>query len=236
MATLYLIRHGQASFMKNNYDQLSELGATQAQHLGTYLAQRGLQFDIAWMGALERHKATYSNLVETYNQQQSFPEIITDAAFNEHQGAEIFNKLLPKLIEAEPALKSAMVHKGKDDPEVRKGILKLFFQSLKKWAKGKLYLDGYESFVDFKTRCQQGYQTLIDGMEGKKSGILISSGGTIGVLTGILLGISDEKMMELNWQVINTSITEFQYNKGQFFLKSFNGLPHLTEKKLITYV
>ena len=236
MATLYLIRHGQASFMKSNYDQLSELGATQAQQLGTYLANKNLQFDIAWMGALERHKDTYKNLVETYNQQQRFPEIVTDAALNEHQGAEIFNKLLPKLVEAEPALKSAMVHKGKDDPEVRKGVLKLFFQSLKKWAKGKLYLDGYEPFVDFKARCEQAYQTLLDGMEGKKSGIVISSGGTIRVLTGLLLGISDEKMMELNWQVMNTSITEFQYNKGQFYLKSFNGIPHLTEKKLITYV
>ena len=236
MATLYLIRHGQASFMKSNYDQLSELGAAQAQQLGTYLANKDLQFDIAWMGALERHKDTYKNLVETYNQQQRFPEIVTDAALNEHQGAEIFNKLLPKLVEAEPALKSAMVHKGKDDPEVRKGVLKLFFQSLKKWAKGKLYLDGYEPFVDFKARCEQAYQTLLDGMEGKKSGIVISSGGTIRVLTGLLLGISDEKMMELNWQVMNTSITEFQYNKGQFYLKSFNGIPHLTEKKLITYV
>jgi len=236
MATLYLIRHGQASFMKSNYDQLSELGATQAQQLGNYLAQKELQFDIAWMGALERHKATYSNLVEAYNQQHHFPEIITDATFNEHEGATIFNKLLPKLVEGEPTLKSAMVHKGKDDPEVRKGILKLFFQSLKKWAKGKLYLDGYESFADFKARCEQGYQTLLEGMEGKKSGIVISSGGTIGVLTGLLLGISDEKMMELNWQVINSSITEFQYSKGQFFLKSFNGIPHLAEKKLVTYV
>jgi len=125
--------------MKSNYDQLSELGATQAQQLGNYLAQKELQFDIAWMGALERHKATYSNLVEAYNQQHHFPEIITDATFNEHEGATIFNKLLPKLVEGEPTLKSAMVHKGKDDPEVRKGILKLFFQSLKKWAKGKLY-------------------------------------------------------------------------------------------------
>lgn len=236
MATLYLIRHGQASFMKSNYDQLSELGAIQAQHLGTYLAQRDIQFDVAWMGALERHKATYTNLAQTYNQHKTFPEIVTDAALNEHQGATIFNKLLPKLVESEPALKSAMVHKGKDDPEVRKGILRLFFESLKKWAKGKLYLDGYESFVDFKTRCQQAYQTLLEGMEGNQSGIVISSGGTIGVLTGILLGISDEKMMELNWQVINTSITEFQYSKGQFFLKGFNAIPHLNEKKLITYV
>lgn len=238
MATLYLVRHGQASFMKNNYDQLSPLGYEQANELGTYLTSKQLQFDIAWMGALQRHKETYEGIVETYNNQFdfTFPEINIDKTLNEHQGAEIFNKLLPELVEEQPALKLAMVHKGKDDPEVRKGILKLFFQSLKKWAKGKLYLDGYESFVDFKARCQQVYQMLLEGMEGKKSGIVISSGGAIGVLTGLLLGVSDEKIMELNWQVINTSVTEFQYNKGQFYLKSFNSIPHLTEKKMITYV
>ena len=34
------IRHGQASFGAENYDQLSERGAVQSQRLGTWLAQR----------------------------------------------------------------------------------------------------------------------------------------------------------------------------------------------------
>lgn len=237
MATLYLVRHGQASFMKSNYDQLSDLGRVQANHLGSYLAKNGLQFDIAWMGALQRHKGTYEGIAEKYNSSvATFPRITVDAALNEHQGAEIFNKVLPELITSQPELQAAMEQKGKGDPTVRKGVLKLFFQALKKWANGELNLEGYESFADFKTRCQQAYQTLQEGMNGKKSGIVISSGGTIGVLTGILLGLSDEKMMELNWQVMNTSFSEFQYNKGQFYLKSFNNIPHLTNKQLITYV
>ncbi|EAY29090.1 histidine phosphatase family protein [Microscilla marina] len=236
MASLYLVRHGQASFMKSNYDQLSDLGKTQANHLGEYLANTGLQFDIAWQGDLQRHRQTSEGIIEKYAHSAGFPEVFTNADFNEHQGASIFNKILPQLMADAPELKGAMEQKGKTDPEVRKSILKLFFQSLKKWAKGELGLEGYESFVDFKARCQRAYQTLLDGMEGKSSGIVISSGGTIGVLTGLLLGISDEKMMELNWQVMNTSFTEFQYNKGQFYLKSFNNIPHLTTPALITYV
>lgn len=236
MASLYLIRHGQASFMKSNYDQLSDLGKTQANHLGAYLAKAGLQFDIAWQGDLQRHRQTSEGILEKYDHRVSFPAIATNADFNEHQGATIFNKILPQLIDEKPDLKQAFTEKGKGDPEVRKAILKLFFQSLQKWAKGELNLEGYESFIDFKARCQRAYQTLLEGMEGKRTGAVVSSGGTIGVLTGLLLGISDAKMMELNWQVMNTSFTEFQYNKGQFYLKSFNNVPHLSTPDLLTYV
>lgn len=236
MASLYLIRHGQASFMKSNYDQLSDLGKTQANHLGAYLAKTGLQFDIAWQGDLQRHRQTSEGIIEKYDHSVSFPVIATNADFNEHQGATVFNKILPQLIDEQPDLKQAFAEKGKGDPEVRKAILKLFSQSLQKWAKGELNLEGYESFVDFRARCQKGYQTLLEGMEGKKTGVVVSSGGTIGVLTGLLLGISDAKMMELNWQVMNTSFTEFQYSKGQFYLKSFNNVPHLNAPHLLTYV
>ena len=45
MATIYLIRHGQASFGKANYDELSDLGQQQATRLGQALAQRMPAFD-----------------------------------------------------------------------------------------------------------------------------------------------------------------------------------------------
>ncbi|HDJ7843719.1 TPA: histidine phosphatase family protein, partial [Acinetobacter baumannii] len=36
MTTIYLVRHGQASFGKSNYDELSENGEAQATLLGQY--------------------------------------------------------------------------------------------------------------------------------------------------------------------------------------------------------
>jgi broad specificity phosphatase PhoE len=41
MGTLYLVRHGQASFGADDYDQLSDLGRAQAVRLGEYLARTG---------------------------------------------------------------------------------------------------------------------------------------------------------------------------------------------------
>jgi broad specificity phosphatase PhoE len=37
MSTLYMIRHGQASFGKSDYDKLSEKGERQAEYLAEYL-------------------------------------------------------------------------------------------------------------------------------------------------------------------------------------------------------
>ena len=56
MTTLYLVRHGQASFKAANYDQLSELGYRQAAWLGEHFAARGIVFSRAVCGTLERQR------------------------------------------------------------------------------------------------------------------------------------------------------------------------------------
>lgn len=47
MGSIYLIRHGQASFGAENYDVLSPLGYRQSEALGDYLAQLGVSFDLS---------------------------------------------------------------------------------------------------------------------------------------------------------------------------------------------
>ena len=58
MGTLYLVRHGQASFGAEDYDHLSELGRRQSVRLGEYFAERGIHFDGLIAGTLRRHKQT----------------------------------------------------------------------------------------------------------------------------------------------------------------------------------
>ena len=41
MASIYLVRHGQAGFNKLDYDQLSDLGHQQGQLIGDSLTARG---------------------------------------------------------------------------------------------------------------------------------------------------------------------------------------------------
>src|SRR5574343_1072471 len=62
MGTLYLVRHGQASFGADDYDQLSDLGQRQAERLGRYWAERGLRFDAVLTGSLRRHAQTWQSI------------------------------------------------------------------------------------------------------------------------------------------------------------------------------
>lgn len=62
MGTLYLVRHGQASFGADDYDVLSPLGHQQALRLGEYFAAKGMVFDAALTGTLQRQISTYEGI------------------------------------------------------------------------------------------------------------------------------------------------------------------------------
>ena len=80
MATIYLIRHGQASFGTDNYDRLSDLGSRQAEVLGEYFRDHGIAFDAVYSGDLQRQRETARLALQ--NQARHVPHHI-DPRFNE---------------------------------------------------------------------------------------------------------------------------------------------------------
>ena len=60
MGTLYLVRHGQASFGAANYDQLSPLGQRQCLRLGEYFRAKGRRFGTLISGTLMRQRQSDS--------------------------------------------------------------------------------------------------------------------------------------------------------------------------------
>ena len=60
MGTLYLVRHGQASFGEVDYDVLSPLGRQQSVRLGEYFKYKGIGFEAAVSGTLEPNRAVFS--------------------------------------------------------------------------------------------------------------------------------------------------------------------------------
>jgi broad specificity phosphatase PhoE len=64
MGTLYLVRHGQASFGADDYDRLSDLGHRQCEALGQALKQRRVQPAAVLMGTLRRHQESWNGLAK----------------------------------------------------------------------------------------------------------------------------------------------------------------------------
>ncbi|TAF66475.1 MAG: histidine phosphatase family protein [Cytophagales bacterium] len=237
MANIYLIRHGQASFMSQNYDQLSKLGKTQATQLGLFLSQQFPHFQKTWVGKLVRHDETFQEVNKVYqNQQIPFPNNTAySELFNEHQATEIFDEVRNDLLAQNPQLAALYDQKGGKDAEVRAGFLKLFFQTLHRWAKGEITSSKFENFDAFKQRCQQALALLQEDAQQNESIIVFSSGGTICMLMGIVLGIDENTIIDLNWQTRNTGITQLHFARNKFFVRSFNEVPHLSTP-MITYV
>ena len=98
MSTLFLVRHGQASFFEENYDRLSPVGEDQARRLGDHLKKRGLVFDEVYAGPRQRHRRTMELVGESYlhsGLDWPEPQILDD--LDEHRADELLGPPLETL-------------------------------------------------------------------------------------------------------------------------------------------
>ena len=86
MTDIYLVRHGQASFGKANYDKLSPLGGQQAHWLGEYFKQRDIVFDEVLSGDMVRHHETTQGIA---NGLQYLPDPTVISDLNEFNFIEL---------------------------------------------------------------------------------------------------------------------------------------------------
>ncbi len=228
MSLVYLIRHGQASFMEKNYDRLSELGQHQSRKLGQWFLSEGISFDQLFCGTLQRQIDTWKLSVG------SELSVSMDACFNEHEGLSIFKDHFPSYLSTRSELATAVKSKGAQDPTVRKGLVKAFFQMHHMWVQGEIESGEHESWKSFKERSVQAYSIILSAAE-KGHLALFTSGGMIAALLGQILDINDEKIVDINWQIRNTSITELKLSSGRLMLREFNTTPHLSSEE-VSYV
>jgi len=233
MSTLWIIRHGQASFGDSNYDKLSELGQAQSRILGKYLRKTGVVFDKVYTGDMSRQTETAMIALAEMDENAKPAETITDPAFNEYDHQSIITALLPGLMEDEPAMNDILPNIFKDNREFQK----MFGKIVDRWVSGQYETPGAESFKDYVSRVEQGLAQAAEKGDGSQIGIF-TSGGVVSVAMKTALGLSDEEAMRLGWWVKNTAVTVLERRKGRFNLMSFNGLAHLemeNRPELMTY-
>ena len=212
MGNLYLVRHGQASFGKADYDNLSDLGRQQSLRLGAYFKHRRLAFDMVIMGGLRRHAQTWEGIA----QGAGFDlKPLVWAGLDEYDSEAVVKAIHPARLEKP------------DTPELYKQHFRLLRDGLRAWMAGTtrpLGMPDYPSFV-------QGVVGALDHVRTSNCSnvLIVSSGGPISTAVGQLLGTSAETTIELNFRIRNTSITEFSFNPKRHVLTSYNHLPHLEE-------
>ncbi len=210
MGTLYLVRHGQASFGAQDYDQLSPLGLQQSLRLGEYFRQKGLSFDAVLTGTLRRHLQTY-------------------AAIREGAGFDLEALAWPGLNEFDSAAVIATIHPHQlekpDTPELYRHHFRLLRDGLTQWMNGVVSPKGMPSYREFRFGVTSALDHIRRNFDGNV--LVVSSGGPIATAIGHVLGTTPETTIELNMRIRNSAITEFAFSPKRHALVTFNTLPHL---------
>ncbi len=216
MGTLYLVRHGQASFGAADYDQLSELGQRQCQALGEWMRGRGIVFEAVLRGTLRRHEQSLSALLQGYGaapEASAAPAALEWPGLNEYDGEAIVRALNPAPI-GDP-----------HTPEGYRAHFRLLRTGLQRWMAGETAPLGMPRYAEFVA----GVTSALDHVRQQHEGdvLMVSSGGPISTAVGHVLGTSAETTIELNLRIRNSALTEFAYTPKRHMLVSYNHLPHL---------
>lgn len=228
MASIYLVRHGQAGFGKLNYDQLSDLGWQQGELVGQALTARGIEAGKVAHGAMVRHRETMQAAQKHWH---SYGPVIEMLGFNEFDSDDVVACAFPKFKNKAAFGAWLLAQKNR-----RKAFQQVFAEAVSRWTSGE-YNDYQESWLEFTSRCTQALDQLIEQLDGKNA-VVFTSGGPVTAIAQQCLGLSNEKAFDLNWTFWNAGISQVLYNSaGKKSLASCNEHHHLAAagQRYLTY-
>jgi broad specificity phosphatase PhoE len=246
MATMLLVRHGQASWFEENYDRLSSVGEAQSRLLGELWAGRGVEITRVFTGPRVRQLRSAELCGEAYaasGRRWPTPVLLED--LDEMRIEPLFREQMPELFERHAhlrALGDSMV--AAEGNEARARIFDRLFQGVvSMWVQGQIGAPGVESWAQFHARVQRGLRAA---QEFRSEGNLARapSGRTVAVFTsaGVIvaaaqraLALENDKALGLAWHLRNSSVSEFLFSNERWSLQSFNSVPHLADAGMITY-
>lgn len=205
MGVVYLVRHGQASFGADDYDQLSSAGERQARDVGLTMARVGLEPDAIVCGSLRRQEQTAGAIVAALSPGRS---VEIDPAWNEFDHTHV-------------AASAAATGPAADS--------RLFQRELE--AGLRVWVDGMvthgESFQEFDERTVAALDRVATGLGNGGSALIVSSGGVISWLATVLIGGGVEQWIRLNRVCVNAAITKVVIGRQGRSLVSFNEHGHI---------
>ncbi len=223
MASLFAIRHGQASYGQADYDKLSPRGREQAGALGTRLA--ALKLDAIFVGPLTRQQQTYASACDAA---PGLPPATTLAGLAEYPAFEMLQHFVPRLGAEDPkfaALATAPTPRLLDDA---------FHVVLSRWGSDAWQVPEVERVDAFVGRVRAALDQMFRAATSGARIAAITSAGPIGVALGLALELPAARMVRSSVVIRNASIselrfrtTDFDWRPDQLSLVTFNSTDHL---------
>lgn len=238
MSHLLLVRHGQASFLEENYDKLSVKGEAQSRLLGKYWAGLKLPIDRVYAGPRVRQRDTARLVGEVYKESGlPWPEAEIMDAFDEFRAEAVVEQALPSLVKSDPLIRGMYqdFEKAQGQAERFKTFQRMFEIVIGRWAAGELPVPEIEPWAEFCDRVQSGFAALAGNGHRSQRIVIFSSGGPTGVAMQRALNLSTEATLKTAWMVANSAYSQFLFSGSRFTLASYNSYPHIADREFLTY-
>ncbi|HAN71231.1 MAG TPA: histidine phosphatase family protein [Actinobacteria bacterium] len=204
MPVIAILRHGQASFGTDDYDNLSDLGRLQAQVAGRELQRRGLRSPVLISGSLKRQRET----AEIAGIEMGVEPSRVDSRFDE--------------FDAHAAVEAHLGRPGATD-----GMDSGEFQRHLDAAMAVWMESGDPRWQQFVEGALSGLADLAASLPSGTDAVVATSAGVTAAITGSLLGASPDGVIALNRCSVNASITTVVSGARGLSLVTFNDHSHV---------
>lgn len=212
MGSIHLVRHGQASWGSDDYDQLSELGIEQSTSLGMSWEASGWSPTVAIAGAMKRHAQTAIATIDACGQGDGYD---VDRGWDEFDHLAIARAHDPAALGADPKEFQAVLNAAIDG-----------------WMTGGV--EHGESYRDFLGRVMAAFGRAQELAGAGRSVGVFTSGEPIALVASHLLAGDDSLFQRINDVVINAAVTTVIVGRSGPRLLTFNEHTHLP-RDLLTY-
>ena len=212
MGSVHLIRHGQASFGSDDYDQLSSIGMQQSTALGMSWEASGWAPTTAVAGSMKRHAQTAIAAIDACGQGDGYD---IDDGWNEYDHLAIVRAHDPAAL-------------TKDAREFQSQLN----IALDGWIAGEgQHAETYRDFVD---RVMASFGKVVADAGPSRSIAVFTSGGPIAMVASHLLTGDDSAFQRINDVMINAAVTTVIVGSSGPRLLALNESTHLP-RDLVTY-
>lgn len=210
MPTVYLVRHGQASFGAADYDVLSPVGERQSTVVGVELRRRDVRVDQVRSGTLRRHRGTAAGCLPAAGVDQPVTE---DRRWNEYDHLELVQASL-------------------DEPLSTQDFQRKLEEALMAWLTG-----ARSTWPAFRDGAFGALGELFAELGRGGTGLVFTSGGVISAICAHLLGLPPAGYLALNRTMVNASLTKLVSGRSGVSLVSLNEHGHFEgpNRKLLSY-
>lgn len=236
MTVLHLIRHGRASALEVDYDQLHSVGEAQARLLGEHLGRVREAFDAVYVGPHKRQLDTLRLMREGAGPAGvAWPEATLLEGLAEGPYEVLFKVYLRPRIKLDAVLQEQMgaLKVAADDAARQLALESMFDRMVTLWRAGEVRGDDLEAAPAFTARVTEAQERIAEREGAGRRVAVVTSNGVIGELLETLVKVQPPEGRSRH-RFYNTSVTVLELAAAGPALRALNTTEHLADPELLT--